>query len=248
MRAGELDLGVVGEAPPLFAQAAHAPFVYLAAEPPAPEAEAIVVPAGSPVRRVADLRGRRVALTRGRERPLSAHARARGGGRGGRRGRRDVLRAGGGAPRSKRRGRAWAIWDPLLASVQHATGARVLRDARGLASNRAFYVGSRRFAQGSPGSGRAFLGRDRGSSGGPRTTTRRRWSICWATRSASRAGAAHALRRNRFGLRPFDAELTRSQQRVADLSLRAKLIPHPISVADARWMRAPQGVALSCRP
>jgi hypothetical protein len=32
---------VVGEAPPLLAQAAQAPFVYIGAEPPAPEAEAI---------------------------------------------------------------------------------------------------------------------------------------------------------------------------------------------------------------
>jgi ABC-type nitrate/sulfonate/bicarbonate transport system substrate-binding protein len=56
-----------------------------------------------------------------------------------------------------------------------------------------------------------------------------------------------ALRRNRFGVRAFDAELTQSQQKVADLSVRAKLIPHPISIAEARWIRS-GGVSVHVLP
>jgi DNA-binding NtrC family response regulator len=140
LRAGALDLGVVGEAPPLVAQAARAPIVYLAAEPPAPEAEAIIVPPESPVLRVADLRGRRVALTRGanvhflllralEEAGVETSA-------------VDVVFTEPSEARRMFEGglvSAWVIWDPLLASVQHATGARVLRDASGLTTNRAFY-------------------------------------------------------------------------------------------------------------
>ncbi|TIM18444.1 MAG: transporter substrate-binding domain-containing protein, partial [Mesorhizobium sp.] len=54
-----------GEAPPIFAQAAGAPLVYVGYEPPAPEAEAILVPKESPLKTVADLKGKKVALNKG---------------------------------------------------------------------------------------------------------------------------------------------------------------------------------------
>ena len=141
---GALDLGVVGEAPPIFAQAARAPVVYLAAEPPSPEGEAIVVREKSPIVDVTDLRGKTIAVTRGsnvvyfvvralEERGLSLA---------------DVdlrLLPPADARVAFLRGDvdAWAIWNPLLASIRNASPVRVLRDARGLASNRAFYVGRR---------------------------------------------------------------------------------------------------------
>src|SRR5215471_11672486 len=50
---GAIDFGSVGEAPPIFAQAAGAPLVYIAHEPPAPRGEAILVPKDSPITDVA---------------------------------------------------------------------------------------------------------------------------------------------------------------------------------------------------
>ena len=43
LNVGSIDVGHVGEAPPIFAQAAGANFVYIGNDPAAPEAEAIVV-------------------------------------------------------------------------------------------------------------------------------------------------------------------------------------------------------------
>jgi sulfonate transport system substrate-binding protein len=65
LNVGSIDFGTVGEAPPIFAQAAGADIVYLANQPPAPAAEAIVVPKGSAVKTVADLKGKRIALNKG---------------------------------------------------------------------------------------------------------------------------------------------------------------------------------------
>ncbi|HTB61089.1 MAG TPA: aliphatic sulfonate ABC transporter substrate-binding protein [Polyangia bacterium] len=248
LRSDDLDLGVVGEAPPLVAQAAHTPLVYLAAEPPAPEAEAIIVPRDSTLTRVADLRGERVAVTHGSNAhylllraldeagvPVAAV---------------DVVFS---TPAEARRQfesglvRAWVIWDPLLASIQHDTGARVLRDATGLASNHAFYVGSNGFTAKRPGLVDAFLTEvgklGRTANDNPEAVV----ELLGDSVGISKPALLAALRRNRFGVKPFDAELTRSQQGVADLSLRARLIARPVSVADARWRRAPQGVALSSR-
>lgn len=62
---GSIDLGTTGEAPPIFAQAAGSSLVYIGAEEPAPKGEAILVPKGSPITTIADLKGRRVALNKG---------------------------------------------------------------------------------------------------------------------------------------------------------------------------------------
>jgi sulfonate transport system substrate-binding protein len=48
LNVGAVDFGYVGEAPPIFAQAAGAKFVYAGYDPASPEAEAIVVPKAPP--------------------------------------------------------------------------------------------------------------------------------------------------------------------------------------------------------
>ncbi|HEV7915494.1 MAG TPA: ABC transporter substrate-binding protein, partial [Albitalea sp.] len=65
LNVGSIDFGTVGEAPPIFAQAAGANLVYVANQPPAPAGEAIVVRKDSPLKSVADLKGRKVALNKG---------------------------------------------------------------------------------------------------------------------------------------------------------------------------------------
>ena len=48
LNVGAIDYGTTGEAPPIFAQAAGAPLVYVGYEPPAPTGEAILVPSRQP--------------------------------------------------------------------------------------------------------------------------------------------------------------------------------------------------------
>ena len=63
--AGAIDYGYTGDAPPIFAQAAHANLLYAATIPTRGYGQAIVVPAGSPIKDIAALRGRKVAVARG---------------------------------------------------------------------------------------------------------------------------------------------------------------------------------------
>lgn len=65
LNVGSIDFGVTGETPPVFAQAAGADLVYVANEPPAPTSEAILVPKDSAIRKVADLKGKKVGLNKG---------------------------------------------------------------------------------------------------------------------------------------------------------------------------------------
>lgn len=62
---GSIDVGTVGESPPVFAQAAGADLVYVGNEPPAPGAEALLVPKDSPIRSVAELKGKKIAVAKG---------------------------------------------------------------------------------------------------------------------------------------------------------------------------------------
>jgi len=65
LNVGSIDFGNVGDAPPIFAQAAGAPLVYAATSVPRSGTEAVLVPKDSPIRSVAELKGKRVAYNKG---------------------------------------------------------------------------------------------------------------------------------------------------------------------------------------
>ena len=65
LNVGSIDFGYTGEAPPVFAQAAGVPLVYVAYDPYGPKAEAILVHKDSPIKSVADLKGKKVAFAKG---------------------------------------------------------------------------------------------------------------------------------------------------------------------------------------
>ncbi|BAT61911.1 putative aliphatic sulfonates-binding protein precursor [Variibacter gotjawalensis] len=66
INAGAVDIGGVGDSPPIFAQAAGAAIVYVAGVP-VNNGQAIVVKPNSRIRDLKDLKGARVAFTKGSE-------------------------------------------------------------------------------------------------------------------------------------------------------------------------------------
>lgn len=143
LNVGSIDFGDVGEAPPIFAQAAGAPLAYVAATVPRPKAEAVLVPKGSAIKTVADLKGKKIALNKGSNvhyfivKLFEKHglpyadlnlvylppADAR-------------------AAFEKGSVDAWVIWDPFLAAAEKSLDARILADATGVVGNRAYYFSS----------------------------------------------------------------------------------------------------------
>jgi len=76
LNVGAIDFSAdVADTVPVFAQAAHARFVYVAQEAPSPKAQAVIVKTGSTLRTLADLRAKRIA--EGRRQPLPAACRPR---------------------------------------------------------------------------------------------------------------------------------------------------------------------------
>jgi len=148
LNVGSIDFGTVGEAPPIFAQAAGADLVYVANEPPASAAEAIVVLKDSPLKTVAELKGKKVALNKG----SNVHFLLV----------KLLERAGvnyndidtiyltpADARAAFERGSvdAWAIWEPFLSAAQRQTGARILADGNGVVSNHQFFLAARSYAK-----------------------------------------------------------------------------------------------------
>src|SRR6202012_5498965 len=146
LNVGALDFGVTGETPPIFAQAAGAPLVYLAYDPPAPQGEAILVPKDSPLKSVADLRGKKVAFNKGSNvHYLLVKALEKAGLK-----YTDItptFLAPSDALAAFSRGAvdAWVIWDPYEAAAEASTGARILTDGTGIVFNYQFYFSSKDF-------------------------------------------------------------------------------------------------------
>jgi sulfonate transport system substrate-binding protein len=137
----------VGEAPPIFAQAAGAPLVYVGATVPRPQLEAVIVPKDSPIQSVADLKGKRIAFNKGSNvQYLLVKLLEKNGLK-----YSDVTPIFLPPPDARaafQKGAvdAWIIWDPFLASAQKTLDARLLADGKGLVNNRQYYFSSRDFA------------------------------------------------------------------------------------------------------
>jgi len=151
MNAGAIDLGHTGEAPPIFAQAANNPFVYIGNQRPDPSGEAILVADNSPIKSVADLKGKKVALNKGSNvHYLLVRALENAGLK-----YSDIYPvylppADARAAFDSGKIDAWVIWDPFLTVARVATKARTLVDGTGLVANREFFLANREFVQAHP--------------------------------------------------------------------------------------------------
>ena len=236
LAAGALDFGTAGEAPPIFAQAAGSPLLYVGAEPPSPAGEAILVPKDSPIRTAADLRGRTVALNKGSNvHFLLVQALAGAGLKPS-----DITTAyltPSDARAAFERGAvdAWAIWDPFLSAAQEATGARTLVDGTALAPNRQFFLATRDFARTQPDILRLLDAQvdatDRWAERNQAEATR----LLAASMNLPQPVVARALARMSYGVAPMTPAVVADQQRIADTFLDLRLIPQRLDVAAAVW-------------
>ncbi|WP_109479844.1 aliphatic sulfonate ABC transporter substrate-binding protein [Paraburkholderia sp. C35] len=141
----------VADTVPIFAQAAHARFVYVAQEAPSPGAQAIIVKNDSPLKTLADLKGKRIAVTKaaGSHYLLLAALNKTG------LAPADVkisylTPADGRAAFERGSVDAWITWDPYVASVDKNPDVRILENGNGLASYQRYYLASRTFADAHP--------------------------------------------------------------------------------------------------
>lgn len=234
LNVGAVDVGFVGEAPPIFAQAAGARFVYIGFDPAAPEAEAIVVPKDSAIKSVADLKGRKVALNKGSNvhyllvKALEKHGLKPAD-------LQVVYLPPADARAAFERGAvdAWVIWDPFLAAVEQQSGARVLADGRGLVNNYAYYLAERGFAEKQPQVIQALFDDTQAQAQWLKGNVKAAAAVIAPLQGLAPEVVEKSLTRYQFGVKPLTPAVAAEQQKIADTFHALGLIPKPINVADA---------------
>jgi sulfonate transport system substrate-binding protein len=236
LNVGAIDYGYTGNAPPVFAQAAHANIQYVAVIPARGEGQAIVVPESSPLKTVADLKGKRIAVAKG----SSAH---------------DLLVAAlesaqiawtditpvylapadAAAAFSRGSVDAWSIWDPFYAIAELRQKARPLPIDPQASEQDSFFLANSSFISQHAdvvGAINATIAAATAWAGDHRDET----AALFAEASGVDIDAQkRAVARAEFSFGRLDDKIIAQQQGVADRFYRLGLIPEHVSVRDIVW-------------
>lgn len=233
LNAGAVDFGSTGETPPIFAQAANAPLVYIAHEPPAPRGEAILVPKDSPIKSVADLKGKKVAFNKGsnvhyllvkalEEAGLTYE---------------DVepsflAPADGRAAFEKGAVDAWVIWDPFQAAAEVAIEARELRNGEGIVPNHQFYLGTTSLVDGHAQAIDVLIDAISEIDEWTKSDTAAAAAELSPSVGIPEPVLVKVLERQSYGIKSLDDTVVAQQQSIADTFFKLKLIPKEVTIAD----------------
>lgn len=234
LNVGSVSFGESGEAPPIFAQAANSNLVYVANQPAAPLAEALIVPKDSPIQSVQDLKGKRVVLNKGSNvhylllKVLEAnHLKL------------DDIQvvylppADARAAFEKGAVDAWVIWNPFFAAAEKQLNAKVIATGQNVVNNHQFYLADRKFAEQHPDVLKVVVNE-------LNTTTQ--WVSQHQTDAAKLLEKPTGLpldvlntsiSRMGFGVSPISNDVVKKQQDVADAFYQQKLIPNKINIQAA---------------
>lgn len=237
LNSGAIDAGWVGDAPPIFGQAAGANIVYVAALPSNGEGEAIFVKDNSPIQTVADLKGKKVGVGKGTSANNLVVAALQDAGLK----YTDITPVYLGPPDAAAAFAgdnidAWAVWDPFFAIAQSQQSVRVLTTtAKELPNVHTFFIANGDFAKAHGDVLQATIGALKAAAD-------------WA--DANRDQVAEALhevtgvpidpqtvaaKRATFGVWPITDDIVAEQQKSADRFFSIGLVPKQIVVKDAVW-------------
>jgi len=234
MRVGSVDIGLVGDTPPIFAQAAKSDLLYIAVVPSG--ASAILLPAGSTLQTLRDLKGKKIALAKASSsHNLTIAA---------------IEKAGlnfsdvqaifltpADAAAAFERGAvdAWTIWDPFYALYETRPGVRVLAESTTITDQNSFFIGSRAFVEANPDLTAKVLGElSRISDWAAENRADVAQLVSTGTGMALEP-TLRATRRYPFKVLPMSEAYARAQQEIADRFHRLGVIPAKIRVADQVW-------------
>lgn len=241
LNTGNIDYGYVGDSPPIFAQAASANLLYVAAIPTSGKNEAVIVPAESPIKTLADLKGKKIGVGKA----SSAHNTAIA-----------TLEKAGLSPSDVtlvylppadalaafQRGAndAWSIWDPFLSRAEKTLKARVLSWAGDVHATSSFYIGNKDFTLKNPEIV-ALLNAEfaKASKWGEANQPEIVKALHEAT-GVEVDALSDSIARAAFNVIPVTDAVAANQQIIADRFFKLGLIPKQIAVRDIVWKWKPE--------
>ncbi|GAB4583953.1 ABC transporter substrate-binding protein [Nocardia sp. IFM 10818] len=234
INAGSVDLGGVGNAPPVFAAAAESQIKIVAAYTTGFQGQGIVVPAASGIRDPKELRGKKIAVTKG----SSAHHHllqvlAKNGLSFGDIEPQYLQPADALAALSTGRVDAWAVWDPYVAQAEQQ-GNRVLVDGEGYVRGDSFYVAGTKALENKASTAaiRDLLTRIQRAQAWIKANPE-----AWAKESAAITGVPYdvtlvAVKRAVYQHHSLDTATIAGEQEVADAFAAADLIPRKVDITE----------------
>jgi sulfonate transport system substrate-binding protein len=219
----------VADTVPVFAQAAGAQLTFVAQEAPSPSAQAILVPKDSPIRSVAELKGKNIgfakaagvhyllitALAKAGLSFSDIHAKY-------------LTPADGRAAFEKGAIDAWVVWDPFLSAAQIQSGARVLADGEGLASYQRYYLASTRFADANPKVLDVIYAELEKAGRWVKSSPKDAAALLAPFWGLDPAIVERANSQRSYAVRAVTPERLVEQQRIADAFYAEKLLPKPV--------------------
>jgi aliphatic sulfonates family ABC transporter substrate-binding protein len=234
MRVNAVDLGAVGDTPPVFAQAAHGDLLYIAAQRSG--AQAILLPPESPLQTLHDLKGRKVAFGRGSaahnltiaalEKAGLTYA--------------DIQPiylgpADAGVAFARGAIDAWTIWDPYYALFETRPGVRVLAKWTEITEQNGFFMASRAYVEANAPVIARIIGEFTRIAAWAREHRAELAAMVAKETGMSLEAVQRAVERAPFQVLPMDDAITKSQQIVANRFRALGLIPTDIKVSDQVW-------------
>ncbi|WP_020673654.1 ABC transporter substrate-binding protein [Amycolatopsis nigrescens] len=232
--AGAVDIGGVGNTPPIFAAAAGAKINVVSAARGDVKGDALLVPSDSPVRDVRELRGKTIGVAKG----SSAHGQLLYNLRDAGLSTKDVKisflqPADAYSAFTQHQLDAWAIWDPYTAQAKLETSARVLVDGTRTANGFTFQVAGVN-ALGDAGKNAAIRDYVVRVAKAQRwaDTHRPEWAAAWAKETGLKPEVALAAVQNGPD-QPvaLDDEVVRSEQELADAFSADRTLPGKVDFA-----------------
>jgi len=236
---GNVDFGYTGDAPPIFAQAARANLLYVAAVPSAGYNQGIVVPDNSPIRTLADLKGRKVAFAKGSSAHNTTVAALEKAGLAYTDitpvtlGPADAVAAFAGGNID-----AWAIWDPYLALAENGK-VRVIAFAKDVQESNSFFLANKDFTT-QHGGIVALLNQTFAEEG--KWAADHRAEVATSLREATgvdKEATTRAVNRSQYAVTPITDKIVATQQETADRFFKLGLIPKAVNVKDIVWKWTP---------
>lgn len=232
--AGAVDIGRVGNTPPIFAAAAKAKIAVVASSQGSVKGDAILVPKDSPLRTVADLRGKTIGVAKG----SSAHGQILLNLREAGLSTQDVKLsflqpADAYGAFTQKQIDAWAVWDPYTAQARLEADARVLADGTGTANGYTFLVaGTTSLADAGRNTAiRDFVTRHAKADVWA-NSHREEWAVAWAKETGLDLDVARAAVASGPDLPvPLDDTVIASEQELADAFTDGKVLPGHVDFA-----------------
>ncbi|MEV4349801.1 aliphatic sulfonate ABC transporter substrate-binding protein [Actinoplanes sp. NPDC049596] len=238
LKAGAIDIGQTGEAPPIFAAAAKTQFVIAGVGAPSPKSEAVLVKAARGYKSFADLKGKTVALNKGSNvhwlllKLLEANHMTLA----------DInvkyLKPAEGRPAfDNDQVDAWIIWDPYFALAEQP-GVQILADATGVANNREYLLVGKDAADAKTEQIKTFLQTYEKTTAWGLGHPDERAAVLAPELKIDEPTTKRALARAAQPVDPLTAEIGAELQAIADGFATLKLIPARVdmkSLVDSRF-------------